>query len=67
MSPEVETITGKRNNPCHRSLLKHAGKIKDNNAVAARRRPAAGPGDKSLLSKRGNFCRVNALFFFLMH
>lgn len=42
MSPEVETITGKRNNPCHRSLLKHAGKIKDNDAVAARRRPAAG-------------------------
>lgn len=37
MSPGGETITGKRNNPCHRSLLEHAGKIKDKDAAAARR------------------------------
>lgn len=64
MSPEVETITGKRNNPCHRSLLEHAGKIKDNGAVSARRRPAAGPGTNPFYLNWGNFCWVKAHFYF---
>lgn len=55
MSPELETIAGKRNNSFHLSLLKHAGKIKDNEAVSARRRPAAGLGTIPFYLNWGTF------------
>lgn len=34
MSPEVETIAGKGDNSFHLSLVKHAGKMKDNEVLS---------------------------------
>lgn len=41
MSPEVETIAGKSDNSFHLSLVKHAGKMKDNEVLSAGLRPNA--------------------------
>lgn len=52
MSPEVETIAGKSDNSFHLSLVKHAGRMKDNEVLSGLRPNAAGLRTVPSLDKR---------------